>query len=77
MISSLHLQHFLNIVAVPNNVLVYTPPHPLSAGGGFEPPTNFSKRGGARQDLNIERGFAGKQWGNFFQGGCNFYKKLN
>ena len=41
---------------------------PLSAGGGgVVPPTTFSKQGGAWQDLNFQRGLAGKERGDFFQ----------
>ena len=47
---------------------------PLSAGGGVEPPTKFSKRG-AWQSLSFERGVAGKKGGNFFQGGLQFLQK--
>ena len=36
---------------------------------------NFFKKGGAWQDLNFERGVAGKEGGSFFQGGLQFYKK--
>ena len=43
-------------------------------GGWIEPPITFSERG-AWQDLNFERGVAGKEEGNIFQEGCNFYKK--
>ena len=51
-------------------------PYPFSAGG-VEPPTKFSKRGWAWQDLKFERGVAEKEGGNFFQGGFNFTKKIN
>ena len=41
----------------------------------FEPPTKFSKRG-AWQDLNFERGVAGKEGVTFFKGYCHFYQKI-
>ena len=36
---------------------------------------NFQKKGGDQQDLSFQRGVAGKEGGNFFQGVCNFYIK--
>ena len=51
-----------------------TPPPPLSAGGALNLLQNFQK-GGAWQDLNIERGVAGKEGGNFFQRVAIFTKK--
>ena len=53
--------------------------HLLSAGGLNLLP-NLQK-GGAWQDLNFDRGVAGKEGGNFFQGGgggggLQFYKKI-
>ena len=51
--------------------------------GGVEPPTKFSKMG-ASQDLNFEKGFAGKEGTAFFrvgrkggrgEEGINFLKK--
>ena len=33
-------------------------------------------RGRARQDLNFEKGFVGKERGNFFHGGLQFYKNI-
>ena len=41
---------------------------------GIELPSKFS-RGGAWQDLNVQRGLLGKR-GDFFQGGCNFHIKI-
>ena len=53
------------------------PPPSAGWGGGVEPPTKFSKRG-TRQDLNFERGVAGKEGGNFFQRGfAIFTKRIN
>ena len=54
---------------------------PLSAGGGVgvgvEPLTKFSKEG-AWQELSVERGVAGKEEGNFFQRGLQYFqKKIN
>ena len=43
-------------------------PHPFYWGGGDEPATKFSERE-AWQDLNFERGFAGKEGVTFFRGG--------
>ena len=34
-----------------------------------------NQKGGAWQDLNSERGVAGKEGGNFFQGGLEFLQK--
>ena len=43
-------------------------------GVGVELPTKFSKKG-AWQDLNFQRGLAGKEGSNFFQGGLQFLQK--
>ena len=43
-------------------------------GGGGEPPTKFSKSGGLAGPKFLER-VAGKEEGDFFQGGCSFYIK--
>ena len=40
----------------------------LNWGGGVEPPTQFSKRGGSTGPQFLE-GVAGKEGGDFFQGG--------
>ena len=50
---------------------VHPLPFPFLLGGrGVEPPTKFLKKeGGAWQDLIFERGVAGKDGGNVFQGG--------
>ena len=40
--------------------------------GGVTPPTKYSKRGGL---TGPQRGVAGKEGGNFFQGRLQFYKK--
>ena len=57
-------------------------PHPLAAGGGgggggggHEPPTKFSKKEGAWQDLHFSRGVAGKEGSDVFQGGLPFFNK--
>ena len=48
-------------------------PLPLSAGGGgVEPPTKFSKRGGLPGHQFLEGGCWERE-GDFFQGGCNLY----
>ena len=47
---------------------------PLSAGGGVEPPTKFSKGGRAWQDLTF-RGVCWERGGWLFSGGCNFHIK--
>ena len=41
---------------------------------GVEHPTKFSKRAVLTRS-NFYSGVAGKEWGDFFQGGCNFYIK--
>ena len=51
-------------------------------GGDLNLLPNFSKKGGAWQDLNFEKGVAGKEGGNFFRGGegggiANLQKKKN
>ena len=52
-------------------------PPPCFYWGGINLLPNFQK-GGAWQDLNFERGVAGKQGSNFFQEGVAiFTKKLN
>ena len=41
---------------------------------GVEPPTKFSKRGGGGlTGPQLLKGVAGKEGGDFFQGGCNFH----
>ena len=50
-----------------------TPP-PFQLRGGIEPPTKFSKRG-ALTGPQLWKEVTGKEEGNFFQRGCNFYKK--
>ena len=49
-------------------------PHLSAGGGGVETPTKFSKRGGLTGPQLLE-GVAGKEGGDFFQGGCNFHIK--
>ena len=48
--------------------------HPPFLLWGIEPPTKFSKRG-AWQDLNFEKGVAGKGGGNFFRRGVAIFEK--
>ena len=50
------------------------PPLPLSAGELNLLP-NFQKKGEAWQDLNFERGFAGKEEVTFFRGGLQLLQK--
>ena len=56
----------------------YSVHHPFllgeEEGGGGEPPTKFSKRGGLTGP-QLWEGVAGKKGGHFSHGGCNFYKK--
>ena len=54
--------------------IVCTPTSPLSSGGELNLLPNFQK-GGGLTDLNFERWVAGKEGGNFFQEGLQFYKK--
>ena len=51
-------------------------PLPLSAGGGVEPPTKFSKREGLTGPQLLEVG-CWERGGDFFQGGggCSFHIK--
>ena len=51
-------------------------PPPLSAGGGVEPPTKFSKREGLTGPQLLEVG-CWERGGDFFQGGggCSFHIK--
>ena len=53
---------------------VHSVHHPLSArgGGGSEPPTKFSKRGGLTGPQLLEGVGCWEKGGDFFQGGCNF-----
>ena len=56
------------------------PPLPLSAGGGGgggggTPSQFFKKEGEAGQDLSFQRRVAGKEGGDFFQGGLQFLDK--
>ena len=39
------------------------------SGGGVEPPTKFSKRGGSLTGPQLLEGVAEKEGGDFFQGG--------
>ena len=58
-----------------SNKLHSVHPSSFSAGGGgvwFEPSTKFSKRRGL---TGSQRVVAGKDRGDFFQGGCSFYIK--
>ena len=59
-----------------SNKLHSVHPSSLSAGGRgdgwFEPSTKFSKRRGL---TGSQRVVAGKDRGDFFQGGCSFYIK--
>ena len=48
--------------------------HPPFLQGRVEPPTKFSKRVGLTGPQLLE-GVAGKEGGDFFQGGCNFHIK--
>ena len=61
-------------LVLPHRDIVYTrPPHFLL--GGWTYYQIFKKGGeGTWQDLNFERGVAGKERATFFRGGCNFYK---
>ena len=43
-------------------------------GGGFEPPTKFSKRGGLTETQLLEGG-CWERVGDFFQGGLQFSQK--
>ena len=43
-------------------------------GGGVEPPTKYSKRGGLTRPQLLE-GVAGKEGGDFFQGELQFLHK--
>ena len=45
-------------------------------GWGVEPPTKFSLSRGLTGPQLLE-GVAGKERGDFFQGGCNFHIKIN
>ena len=47
-----------------------------AAGGGDEPPTNFSKRGGLTGPQLLEVDFR-ERGSDFFQWGCNFHIKIN
>ena len=47
------------------------PPPPFCRGG--VPPTQISKRGGGLTGPQLLKGGAGKEEGDFFQGGCNFH----
>ena len=47
---------------------------PLSAGGGIEPPTKFSKRGSLTGPQLLERG-CWERGGDFFQEGLQFSDK--
>ena len=59
----------------------HTPPSPPSSAGrvggwgSFDPPTKFSKRGEAWQDLNFQREIAEKEGADLIQGLCSFYIK--
>ena len=62
-----------------NFCIVYTlPPSAVvvvvGRGGGVEPPTKFSKRGGLDKTSTFGGGCWGRE-GDFFQGGCNFHIK--
>ena len=60
----------LSVTNEENNACMHSSPFLL----GVEPPTKFSKRGGAWQDLNFWRGVCGKERVTFSGGGgCNFY----
>ena len=48
--------------------------HPPFLQGRVEPPTKYSKRMGLTGPQLLE-GVAGKEGGDFFQGGCNFHIK--
>ena len=48
--------------------------YPPFSAGEFEFPTKFSKRVGLTGPQLLE-GVAGKEGGDFFQGGCNFHIK--
>ena len=64
-----------------NNLCCHSapPPPPFCwSGGVVEPPTKFSKRGGLTGPQHLE-GFAGKEGGDFYQGGGGvaiFTKKI-
>ena len=52
--------------------------HSFLLGGGVEPPTKFSKRGGGGgldRTSTFRGGLLGKRGGDFFQGSCNFHTK--
>ena len=50
--------------------------HPFLFGGGVEPPTKFSKKGGGGlTGPQLLVGFSGKQGADFFQGNWNFQPK--
>ena len=78
----LFLSAFRNFVLVDFDSVHPPPTFLLGAGGrgrgrrgeGGEPPTKFSKSGGLAGPKFLER-VAGKEEGDFFQGGCSFYIK--
>ena len=48
-------------------------PFLLKGGGGAEPPTKFSKRGGGLTGPQLLEGVAGKKGGDFFQEGVAIF----
>ena len=53
---------------------VHPPAPPFCWGGGGEPPTKFSKRGGLDRTSTF-RGDCGERGCDFLQRGCNFHIK--
>ena len=54
-----------------------TPTFCSAGGGGVEPPTKFSKKGGGLTGPQILDGGCWERGADFFQGGCNFRIKIN
>ena len=69
-----------SVISILNNVhIVHPPPNPLphlSARGGWTSYQIF-KKGGLDRASHFEKGVAGKEGRNFFQGFAIFTKKLN
>ena len=69
--------YMFSVISILNNVhIVHPPPPHLSARGGWTSYQIF-KKGGPDRASHFEKGVAGKEGGNFFQGFAIFTKKLN
>ena len=73
--NSSKMRHF-TVCTPPSSFFLLGGEEEGGGGGGVEPHTKFSKRWSFTEP-QLWEGDCWKKRGNFIQGGCNFYKKIN